>query len=259
MMQSRNVEIVVISDVHLGTFGAQAEKLLDYLRSIAPRTIILNGDFIDFWQFSRYYWPDSHMQVLEKISDYMDEGVKVYYLTGNHDDVLRRFTLSKLFHFQLLDELELELDGKKAWFIHGDIYDFTMKSRFVTKLGAFSYGAVVLLNKGINLLARPLAGREVRLSKALKQWVKRQVRSVEDFRQKTIDIGLSRKYDYVVCGHNHLPEIKRIENGSGSLLYLNSGDWIENLSSLEYDQGKWSLYYHGSGHIPAATRRSSSL
>lgn len=244
MMQSRKVEMVVISDVHLGTFGAQAKKLLDYLRSITPETIVLNGDFIDFWQFSRYYWPDSHMQVLEKIRDYIEEGVIVYYLTGNHDEVLRRFNLSKLLRFQLLDELELEIDGKRAWFIHGDIYDFTMKSRFVTKLGAFSYGGVVLLNKGINSLIRPLAGREIRLSKALKRWVKRKVRSVEDFQQKAIDTALSEKYDYLVCGHNHLPEIKKIENGERSLLYLNSGDWIENLSALEYNQGKWSLYLH---------------
>ncbi|QEC51443.1 UDP-2,3-diacylglucosamine hydrolase [Anseongella ginsenosidimutans] len=243
-MQHRKVELVVISDVHLGTFGAKANKLYEYLRSIRPETIVLNGDFIDFWQLSTYYWPESHQLVLETLRNYLEEGVNVYYLPGNHDDVLRRFTFSSLLRFKLVNELELELDGKKAWFIHGDAYDFTMKSKLVTKLGAFSYGATVLINKGLNVLWKPLTGREIRLSKALKNWVKKKVRSVEDFQQKAIDIALEKKMDYLVCGHNHLPEIKMVENGEQSLLYLNSGDWIENTSALEYNGGAWSLYYY---------------
>lgn len=245
-MERRNVELVVISDVHLGTFGAQAGKLHEYLSSIRPATLVLNGDFVDFWQLSSYYWPESHMLVLETIRDYLEEGVNIYYLPGNHDDVLRRFTFSSLLRFQLVNELELDLHGKKAWFIHGDVYDFTMKSRLVTKLGAFSYGAAVLFNKGLNAVIRPVSGREVRLSKALKNWVKKKVRSVEDFQQKAIDIALQKKMDYLVCGHNHLPEVRTVEGAEGSLLYLNSGDWIENRSSLEYNDGIWSLYYHES-------------
>lgn len=240
----RKVKLVVISDVHLGTFGTQANKLHEYLCSIRPETLVLNGDFIDFWQFSTYYWPESHQLVLEKLRDYLEEGVQLYYLPGNHDDVLRRFTFSSLLRFQLVNELELELDGKKAWFIHGDAYDFTMKSKLATKLGAFSYGLAVLVNKGINALWKPLTGKELRFSKALKYWVKRKVRSVEDFQQKAIDIALEKQMDYLICGHNHLPEMKTVENNGQSLVYLNSGDWIENLTALEYNEGTWLVYYH---------------
>lgn len=247
MEQLRKVELVVISDVHLGTFGSQAGKLLAYLRSVSPRTLVLNGDFIDFWQFSKYYWPAAHMQVLEKIRDYIEEGVQVYYLTGNHDDLLRRFTSSRLLQFQVLDELVLDLDGRKAWFIHGDVFDITMQSRFLTRLGAFSYAAVGLLNRGMNLLVKPLTGRPVRFSKALKQWVKKRVRSVDDFQQKAIDIAWEKRYDFVVCGHNHLPEIRTVGEREGHrLVYLNSGDWMESLTALEYDEGQWSLYYQES-------------
>lgn len=242
-MQNRKVELVVISDVHLGTFGSQAGKLHEYLSLVDPQTIVLNGDFVDFWQLSRYYWPESHQLVLEKLRDYVEAGKTVYYLPGNHDDVLRRFSFSSLLRFQLVNELELELGGKKAWFIHGDIYDFTMKSKWVTKLGAFSYGAAVLINKALNLVWKPLTGKDVHLSKALKNWVKKKVRSVEDFQQKAIDRAIEKKADYLICGHNHLPEIRRIQYGSRSLLYLNSGDWIENNSALEYNEGRWSLYY----------------
>ncbi|MFS8617366.1 MAG: UDP-2,3-diacylglucosamine diphosphatase [Solitalea sp.] len=243
-MQNRNVELVVISDVHLGTFGAQARKLYQYLCSIRPETLVLNGDFIDFWQLNTYYWPESHQLVLEKLRDYLEQGVNLYYLPGNHDDVLRRFTFSSLLRFRLVNELELDLQGKKAWFIHGDVYDFTMKSKLVTKLGTVSYGAAVLINKAVNALWTPLTGREVRFSKALKGWVKKKVRSMDDFQQKAIDAAAAKGMDYVVCGHNHFPEIKPVESSGRSLLYLNSGDWIESLSALEYHQGAWSLYYH---------------
>jgi hypothetical protein len=43
----------------------------------------------------------------------------------------------------------------------------------------------------------------------------------------------------VVCGHIHQPADKLIETGSGVVRYLNSGDWIENLTALEYQTGEW--------------------
>ena len=52
----RNVELVVISDVHLGTYGCKAKELLRYLNSIHPKTLVLNGDIIDIWQFKKSYF-----------------------------------------------------------------------------------------------------------------------------------------------------------------------------------------------------------
>ncbi|MEH6406333.1 MAG: UDP-2,3-diacylglucosamine diphosphatase, partial [Leeuwenhoekiella sp.] len=63
----RKVELVVISDVHLGTYGSHAQELLYYLQSIKPKTLILNGDIIDIWQFRKRYFPKSHLQVIKKI------------------------------------------------------------------------------------------------------------------------------------------------------------------------------------------------
>src|SRR3546814_13989757 len=90
-MTERNVDIVVISDVHLGTYGCHARELLDYLRSVRPKILVLNGDIIDIWQFSKRYWPDSHMEVIRKIMKFITEDVRVCYLTGNHDEMLRKF------------------------------------------------------------------------------------------------------------------------------------------------------------------------
>jgi UDP-2,3-diacylglucosamine pyrophosphatase LpxH len=71
----RNVEVVVISDVHLGTYGCHAKQLLTYLSSISPKQLILNGDIIDIWQFKKRYFPKSHLRVIKKIMDMAADGV----------------------------------------------------------------------------------------------------------------------------------------------------------------------------------------
>ena len=63
-MAKRKVKVAVISDVHLGTYGCHAEELNQYLKSIDPEILIINGDFIDIWQLSKFYFPDSHWKVL---------------------------------------------------------------------------------------------------------------------------------------------------------------------------------------------------
>src|ERR1022692_2592576 len=89
--KKRKVELVVISDVHLGTYGCHAKELVKYMRSIKPKMVVLNGDIIDMWQFSKRYWPKSHMQVIHQITKWMSKGVKIQYITGNHDEMLRKF------------------------------------------------------------------------------------------------------------------------------------------------------------------------
>ncbi|MCH8494852.1 MAG: UDP-2,3-diacylglucosamine diphosphatase, partial [Balneolales bacterium] len=130
-MRKRHVDVAVISDVHLGTFGCRADELNSYLKSINPSILVLNGDIIDAWQFKKSYFPEPHLRVVRRIMKMMMQGTKVYYLTGNHDDVLRRFSDMNMGEFYLLDKLVLELNGKKVWIFHGDIFDVTMRySRF---------------------------------------------------------------------------------------------------------------------------------
>lgn len=91
-MSKRHVDTVIISDVHLGTYGCHATELLNYLKSIKPGRIILNGDIIDIWQFRKRFWPKSHMKVVKQIISFATKGVPVYYITGIHDDLLRKFS-----------------------------------------------------------------------------------------------------------------------------------------------------------------------
>jgi UDP-2,3-diacylglucosamine pyrophosphatase LpxH len=244
-MKKRPVELVVISDVHLGTYGCHSKELCRYMKSIRPETVILNGDIIDVWQFSKRYWPKSHMKVVKILVDWISSGVRVYYVTGNHDEMLRKFVGFQLAGFSIVNKVVLELDGKKAWAFHGDVFDVTMKhSKWLAKLGAVGYDTLILLNKAVNYFSRQLGRGPISMSKRIKNSVKSAVKFINNFEETAVEIARENDYDYVVCGHIHQPEIREITEGGKKVTYLNSGDWVENLTGLEYDKGGWRLYHY---------------
>src|SRR5690606_7198528 len=242
-MKKRAVDIVVISDVHLGTYGCRAKELLQYLKSIKPEKVILNGDIIDIWQFSKRYWPKSHMKVIKIITSWISKGVEVHYITGNHDEMLRKFVGFQLGTFSISNKELLDLNGKKAWVFHGDVFDVTMQhSKYIAKLGAVGYDSLILLNSAINFFASKFGKGPISMSKKIKNSVKSAVKFINNFEKIAADIAIENQYDYVVCGHIHQPEIKKIEAENGSVTYLNSGDWVENLTTLEYYNNQWHLF-----------------
>ena len=250
--KKRKVEILVLSDVHLGTYGCHAKQLLSYLKTIKPKTVVLNGDIIDIWQFSKRYWPKSHMKIVKHVMNWMSKGVKIYYVTGNHDEMLRKFCGFKMGSFQIVNKVVLPLaDNKTAWFFHGDVFDVTMQhSKWLAKLGAIGYDTLILINMFANFISEKIFKKgKFSFSKKIKNSVKSAVKFINNFETTAADIGISNKYDYVVCGHIHQPEMKEIANQHGSIMYLNSGDWIENLTALEYNNGKWVIYKYDEAAI----------
>lgn len=244
-MAKRELDVLVISDVHLGTYGCQAKELLNYLGSVNPKEIILNGDIIDMWQFSKSYFPDTHVKILRKILKFVSKGIPVYYLTGNHDEVLRKFTDSSMGSLHLANKLVLELDGKKAWFFHGDIFDVTMQhSKWLAKLGAIGYDSLILLNSLVNWFLVKMGKRKYSFSRKIKASVKEAVKFINKFEQTAAEIAIEKRYDYVVCGHIHHAEMKDVVSAEGKVTYLNSGDWVESLTALEYRNGSWSIYHY---------------
>ncbi len=247
-MLKKKIKVAVISDVHLGTYGCDAKALYHYLKSIEPEILILNGDIIDIWQFSKNYWPDSHMRVVQRIFKMMSKGTKVYYLTGNHDEMLRKFADFKMGKLEILNKLLLELDGKKAWIFHGDVFDITMKnSKWLAKLGAVGYDMLIMLNSFVNWFSQKMGRGKLSFSKKIKNGIKNAIKFIDDFEQTAIDIGIEKGYDYVICGHIHQPANRLVQTEKGSITYLNSGDWIENLTALEYHENKWELIHFKAG------------
>ena len=243
-MSKRPVKVVIISDVHLGFLGCKAKELNKYLKSIEPEILVINGDFIDIWQFRSYYFPKSHSKVLQRVFKFISQGVKVYYLTGNHDEMLRRYSGMNLGNLELEDKLILDLDGKKHWIFHGDIFDVTMRgSRWIAKLGNTGYELIILINKLVNGLRELFGKGNINFTKALKDATKRGIKKINNYELAAAEIAIDEGYDYVVNGHIHLPMIKEIKTDKGSVIYMNSGDWVENMTALEYNDGKWSLIY----------------
>lgn len=243
MLKKRKLELVVISDVHLGTYGCHADELIAYLNSIQPKKLILNGDIIDIWQFSKRYFPPSHLKVLKKIIGMASKGTEVYYITGNHDEMLRKFTGASMGNVHIANKLVLNLNGKRAWIFHGDVFDVSIQNaKWLAKLGGWGYDILILINRLVNWFLQKLGREKYSLSKKIKNSVKGAVRYISDFEKTAGDLAIENNYDYVVCGHIHQPKKEYHENKHGKTLYLNSGDWVENLTALEYSFKRWKIY-----------------
>lgn len=205
--------------------------------------LILNGDIIDIWQFSKRYWPETHMKVLRKLMKFVVEGVPVYYLTGNHDELLRKFADMHMGAFHLQNKLVIELDGKKAWFFHGDIFDVTMQhSKWLAKLGAVGYDALILINSFVNWFLALMGQEKMSFSKRIKAKFKDAVKFINGFEHTAAELAAEKGYEYVICGHIHQPEMRTIDTENGAVTYLNSGDWVENLTALEYYDKSWKMF-----------------
>ena len=182
-MLKRQPEVVIISDIHLGTYGCHATELVSYLRSIEPKLLILNGDIIDIWQFRKRYFPASHMQVIKEIFSMMSKGTKTVYITGNHDETLRRYSGLEMGNLQLVDKLVIDINGEKTWIFHGDVFDSTTKgsAKLIAKLGGHGYDMLILVNRAINWLLKLFGKEKMSLSKKVKNSVKKAVSWISDF------------------------------------------------------------------------------
>lgn len=190
MSKARAVDVVVISDVHLGTYGCQAKELLRYLKSIDPEVIVLNGDIIDIWQFNKRYWPKSHMKVIKYILKWIVAGKEIHYITGNHDEMLRKFKGFEIGNFKISNKVILKLDKEEAWFFHGDVFDVTMQySKWLTRMGGVGYDFLILLNSFINFILEKIGGNRMSLSKTIKNSVKGAVKYINRFEKTAVEIA----------------------------------------------------------------------
>jgi len=116
-------------------------------------------------------------------------------------------------------------------------------SKWLAKLGAVGYDSLIVINSCANWVSERVFNKgKLSFSKKLKNSVKGAVKFINCFEETAADIGICNKYHYVVCGHIHHPEMRMIEQENGKIMYLNSGDWIENLTALEYHNGNWTLF-----------------
>ena len=241
----RNLDILVISDLHLGTYGSEADEVLAYLDTINANKIIINGDFVDIMLFNKRFWPSSHMKVIKYFLDLISQGKEIYYVTGNHDELMRKFLNFKIQNFKIVNQIVLDTAKGKVWIFHGDVFDFSIQTQWLTKLAGFLYDYMIIFNSWINKkIMRPLGRKRLNFSKTIKSNVKTAVQYFANFEMKAAEVAQKNGYKYVVCGHIHTPKIESFNINGEEVIYMNSGDWLESLSSLEYADNKWSIYMH---------------
>ena len=242
----RELDIVVLSDIHLGTYGCHARELHNYLKSIQPRMLVLNGDIFDIWYFKKSYFPKVHMEVVRRLHKMADTGTKVYYLTGNHDDLLRKFGELSFGLIHLRNKLVFQVDGRTHWLFHGDVFDASIqRARWLARLGGEGYDLLIRINRVINSLRRVFGFAPVSFAAKVKKGVKGAVKYISDFEDTAIELAAEKGYDCVVCGHIHRPQMREVTASNGrTATYMNSGDWVEHLTALEFTGGQWSLYQY---------------
>lgn len=244
----RKIDILVISDLHLGTHACRATRLYNYLKSVEPKMLILNGDIVDIWLLDFKKWPKKHTKILGYIFNLMVKDVPIYYLTGNHDDYLRKYTDFTFYNFQLRDELILDLNGEKTWFLHGDKFDESVsgsKRKLAIRAGK-AFDKFVQFNRFINEWEKFFGSTESNLSKKIKDKTKQHVTEKNNFEQLYIDHAAENDIHSLVCGHLHKPGIWKMcaTNSKKEVVYMNSGDWTENCTALEYSRKNWKLYQY---------------
>ncbi len=253
----RALDIVILSDIHLGTYGCHARELHNYLKSINPKTLVLNGDIFDIWYFKKSYFPKEHLEVVRRIMKMAVDGTKVYYLTGNHDDLLRKFGEITFGLVHLRNKLIFQVEGKTHWVFHGDVFDASIqRARWLARLGGEGYDLLIRINRFINGTRQLFGLAPVSFASKIKKSVKGAVKYISDFEDTAIELAAEKGYDYVVCGHIHRPQIREVTAQSGNkVIYMNSGDWIEHLTSLEFADGNWKIYQYDATEFDVVSPR----
>ena len=241
----RNLDILVISDLHLGTYGSEADEVLAYLKTVEAKKIVINGDFVDIMLFNKKFWPNSHMKVVKHILDLISQGKEIHYVVGNHDELLRKFLNYKIKNFQIVNQVVLDTEEGKVWLFHGDVFDFSIQTAWITKLASFLYDYMIMFNSWLNKnVMKPMGRKRLNFSRTIKANVKTAIQYFSNFERVAAETAHKNGYKYVVCGHIHSPKIESFNVNGEQVIYMNSGDWLESLSSLEYVDNKWSIYMH---------------
>jgi len=232
---------VFISDIHLGTPGCQADALLEFLKRDTCDQLYLVGDIIDGWALRRrWYWPQAHNDVIQKLLRKARKGCQVIYVPGNHDEFARQFVNHHFGGIEVLEEaVHVTVDGRKLWIIHGDYFDAVVRcAKWLAYLGDHAYELALKLNRYLNRCRARLGLPYWSLSAYLKMRVKKALNYVTDFEQAVAHEAQRRGFQGVVCGHIHHPEIRDIDG----VTYFNDGDWVESLSALvEHVDGRFEL------------------
>jgi UDP-2,3-diacylglucosamine pyrophosphatase LpxH len=240
---------IIVSDLHLGTKDSKAEEFIEFIEKHPTELLILNGDIIDGWAINRgSKWKKQHTKVISKLLK-LSNKIKIIWIRGNHDEFVQEFIGSHFggveiredYRLQYYEHIEYDNWKSKCYYIfHGDVIDvFITKYKWLSKLGAVGYDFALWLNRQYNKYRKWRNLPYQSISQKIKAGVKAATNYVNDFEVTALKMAEKKGCDGVICGHIHQPE-DRVINGKR---YVNSGDWVENMSAVLVDTyGRLYLY-----------------
>jgi UDP-2,3-diacylglucosamine pyrophosphatase LpxH len=231
---ARRHRTIFVSDTHLGTRGCKADMLADFLARNSCDTLFLVGDIIDGWQLKRrWYWTQAQSEVVREVLRKIDDGTRVVFIPGNHDEFLRDFCGREIAGIEVVREaIHVTAGGLRLLVIHGDQFDGVIAcAKWLAHLGDWAYCTALRLNEGLGFGRRHLGLPYWSLAAFLKKTVKNAVEYISRFEAAVARAAEARGVDGVVCGHIHQAEMRMI----GDVLYLNDGDWVESCTALVED------------------------
>ena len=235
---------IAISDVHLGSRGCKAKLLLNFLKNNSCETLYLIGDIVDAWkiQQNKWYWHQSHTDVVREILKKAKRGTKVVWIAGNHDEFLRPMIPYNITFGSIVianQWVHEAINGDRYLLVHGDLFDgITRLAPWISFLGDKAYDVLLAVNTKYNWWRHKLGFGYWSLSKYLKHKVKRAIDFMFQFELNLANYCGRKNFDGVICGHIHRAEIKQL-NG---VVYMNTGDWVESCTAIvEHDTGLWEL------------------
>lgn len=230
-MDTSSYRAIWISDTHLGGRDLQNRKLLQFLLSTESEYLYLVGDIIDIWKVRfRWFWPKINDQIIAAVIDKAGNGTKVFYLPGNHDEIMRKYCGMNVCGISVVNEIiHATEDGRRYLVMHGDRFDCVVQDKkWLAGLGSVSYDLLLVANRWYNTVRSHLGLSYHSLSASIKRRVKTAVNYVGNFEEAIINEARTIKVDGLICGHIHHAGIKDL---SGAL-YCNTGDWVESCTAL---------------------------
>jgi UDP-2,3-diacylglucosamine pyrophosphatase LpxH len=253
--QKEQYRSIWISDVHLGTKDCRADLLIEFLKNYQCDRLYLVGDIIDGWKMkSGIHWKKSYTRVIRRVLKMAKQGIPVYYITGNHDEFLRKYANSSLDNIYLVNRFDhITADNRRLLVIHGDQFDgVTRCSKWLRHVGDAGYEILMFLNRCYNRWRAKTNRGYWSLAGFLKQHIRRAKTYIHDYEHAVVYACKKQDYDGVICGHIHHAAAKKIDG----LDYYNTGDWVESCTALTEDkQGNIKLIHWLNERPAQATRR----
>ena len=235
-------QAIIVSDLHLGTKDSKAEEFIEFIEKNPTDLLILNGDIVDGWALNRgTKWKKQHTKVISKLLQ-LSNKTRIIWIRGNHDEFIQEFIGTHLGAIEIREDYKLDINNtmESYYIFHGDVIDvFITKYKWLSKIGSVGYDFALWLNRIYNTYRKWRKLPYISISQKIKESVKVATNYVNDFELTALSMATKKGCNGVICGHIHQPADRMIDGKR----YLNSGDWIENMSAICIDNaGKVYLY-----------------